>query len=139
MGVMAKVQFNCRLDEGVRDRIVAIANESGMSQAEVIECLVTQRDIKAAEATLAELPAKSVILQPRKVSKKVKLAEERKAADPLAQALGRDDIDYMTPDELPSAGSVGVHLDAVSENRGKASIETWRASRKPLLKPGGRK
>jgi len=49
--------------------------------------------------------------KPRKLSKKAQLAESRKAADPVAQQLGRDDIDYMNPDELPSAGSVGVRRE----------------------------
>jgi hypothetical protein len=77
-----------------------------------------------------------------KLSKKAQAAEARKAADPLAQALGRTDIDYMNPDELPSAGSVGFNRvpanlpPAIVDDR---PIQIWRANRKPLLKPGDAK
>jgi len=37
-----------------------------------------------------------------KLSKRQQEIEARKAADPIAQAIGRDDIDYES-DELPTA------------------------------------
>lgn len=41
-----------------------------------------------------------------KLSRKQKEIEARKAADPIAQALGRVDIDYTDPDQLPTAPRV---------------------------------
>lgn len=38
----------------------------------------------------------------KKLSRKQQEVEARRAADPIAQAVGRDDIDYST-DELPAA------------------------------------
>jgi hypothetical protein len=68
---------------------------------------------------------RALALGAKKPSKQAVQAESRKAADPIAQTLGREDIDYMNPDELPSAGSVGA--------------PDWRANRKPLLKPKDRR
>jgi hypothetical protein len=39
----------------------------------------------------------------KKLSRKAREIEARRAADPIAQALGRTDIDYTDPDQLPSA------------------------------------
>lgn len=128
---MAKVQFNCRLEEDVAQYIADEATRKGCSQADLITVWANRSSV----GMLSE-PA------PRKLSKKAQAVEARKASDPLAQNLGREDIDYTNPDELPSGGSVGV-VDAVgpklADGRGKVTMETWRANRKPLLKPGDRK
>lgn len=42
-----------------------------------------------------------------KPSKRQLDIEARKAADPIAQALGREDIDYTDPDQLPTAPRLG--------------------------------
>lgn len=75
----------------------------------------------------ADIVTQLVLGQPFRVKPKRehRAAVERRNADPLAQALERDDIDYLKPDELPSAGSVGV--------------ADWRANRKPLLRPSEKK
>lgn len=78
-----------------------------------------------------------------KVAKRVVIeAQARKASDPLASVVERDDIDYTKPDELPSGGSV-AYLDAtgpsVASGKGKVAMASWRAGRKPLLKPGEKK
>jgi hypothetical protein len=77
-----------------------------------------------------EVPAK-------KVSKRQKAIETLKASDPMADQ--RPDVEYGS-EELPSGGSV---LDAtgvsIKAQVGKASLPTWRAGRKPLLKPKERK
>ena len=73
---------------------------------------VVIRMLRTVKLDYTEFPAK-------KMSKKVQAAEARKASDPVAQNLGRTDIDYMNPDELPSAGSVG---DAIQ-------TDIWRAGR----------
>lgn len=88
----------------------------------------------------------------RRLSKKAQAAEARKAADPVAQNLGRDDIDYMNPDELPSAGSVGMnpsvggqvlettlHRDGTNTHRHITDWREKRTARGPLLKQKDRK
>jgi len=79
---------------------------------------------------------------PKSSKREVVAAQKRKAEDPLSTVVDRNDIDYVNPDELPSGGSV-ASLDAVgplaSDGRGRASVENWRAGRKPLLKPSERK
>lgn len=39
----------------------------------------------------------------KKLSRKARDIEARRAADPIAQAIGRSDIDYTDPDQLPTA------------------------------------
>lgn len=52
----------------------------------------------------------------KKLSRKQREIEARRAADPVAQALGRDDIDYST-DELPTAPrSIVVKLIGEEQN-----------------------
>ena len=51
-----------------------------------------------------------------KLSRRAQEAEARKAADPLAQALGREDIDYES-DDLPTAPRLTV-IGVTPEPRG---------------------
>lgn len=44
----------------------------------------------------------------KKLSRKARDIEARRAADPIAQAVGRVDIDYSDPDQLPTAPRVSV-------------------------------
>ncbi len=131
---MAKVQFNCRLEP----EIVKWIDEQAEAQSEKQGKRVSQADI------VTQL----VLGQPFKVkpTKEHKAAAERRAADPLAAALERDDIDYMKPDELPSAGSIGAavgrYIDEANRDLNRPphmSVANWRAGRKPLLKPGEKK
>lgn len=106
---MAKVQFNCRLDP----EVVRWIDEQAEAQTEKLGKRISQADVVT--QLVAGQPFRT---KPTRVHK---AAVARRAADPLAQVLERDDFDYINPDELPSAGSVGV--------------TDWRAGRKPLLKP----
>lgn len=75
--------------------------------------------------------------QPRKLSKKAAHIAALKASDPVATVLERDDIEHGNM-ELPSSGSIAtvdVVANPVGSTQGKASVETWREGRKPLLKP----
>jgi len=48
----------------------------------------------------------------KKLSRKQREIEARRASDPIAQALGRTDIDHENPDELPTAPRVSVPIVA---------------------------
>jgi hypothetical protein len=124
---VAKVQFNCRLDEETRDRIVEIAESRGESQADVIALMIAALDMQTAQGRV----------QPRKLSKKAAHVEALRASDPMADE--RPEIDYGNT-ELPNGGSVSVVGAAIpTAQRPAASMGDWRAGRKPLLKPGDRK
>lgn len=120
---MAKVQFNCRLTESTVEKIKTLSDKRGISQADVIENWALTLDV----------------LRKPKMSKKAAQVQKLRASDPLG--ADRPEIEYGS-DELPSAGSV-VTLDAVgvpaNASQGKASMESWRSGRKPLLKPSALK
>lgn len=75
----------------------------------------------------------------KKPSKAAVHVETLRASDPMAAE--RPDVEYGS-EALPSGGSV-ASLDAVGispkSERGKVSVESWRAGRKPLDKPKDRK
>lgn len=77
----------------------------------------------------------------RKLSRREREIQARAASDTMAQVVGRDDIDHSDVESSPTTSV--AHLDAVGPSlgsrQGKASIQNWRANRKPLLKPGERK
>ena len=95
-----------------------------------------------AKAGLVPLSAwfRALALGAGKPAKRAVAVEVLRASDPMASE--RPDIEYGSS-ELPSGGSV---LDANSTLKtnsqrlsvGKASVETWRAGRKPIPKPGGK-
>ena len=56
-----------------------------------------------------------------KLSKRQQEIEARKASDPIAQVVGRTDIDYTDPDQLPTAPRVSA-----VEQRPEITIESLR-------------
>lgn len=136
---MAKAQFNCRLDEDIAKWIAeeserqSEARGAKFSQADVVSLLVNE------EQNAHEVAAVS---PPPKLSKKARMIAELESIDPVGAA--REDVE-LGNFELPRGGSVsqGVSQGAtgpnMSDGRGKASVETWRAGRKPIPKPGGKK
>lgn len=132
---MAKVQFNCRLDEEVAEWI---ATESALktaetgrkfSQADVVSLLVNELQNERAVQVAAVL---------RPLSKKERIAADLAASDLTAQAAGRDNIEYGHHDATPKGQHV-VSLDATAKpagsNIGKASVETVKyTTKKPSWK-----
>lgn len=134
---MAKVQFNCRLDESFVEWIDAEAARQSealnrkFSQADVIMMLVGSAI--HSDSVAAKAP------QPRKQSKKAAAIEALRASDPMAGE--RSEIEYGSS-ELPSGGSVSVVGAAIPIARqrpsGKSDAYQDRY-RGPLLKPGDAK
>jgi len=153
-----KVPCTFRIDSDVLQAIVAeaaiLSKSEGrkVSQAEVVERAIGTLVAAQIERGRADLDRVGLaILQasgppgilPRKQSKKDWMLAELKALDPTGAA--RADVE-LGNFELPRGGSVSqprTSLDAVgpkaSDGRGKVSMETWRANRKPLLKQKDRK
>ena len=105
---------------------MAIAENRGESQAEVIALALAALDMQTAQGRVESLPRKS---------KKARHVEALKASDPLG--ADRPEIEYGSA-ELPSSGSVGVVGAAVPIQKAapSKSMVDWRADRKPLLRPG---
>lgn len=91
----------------------------------------------AAKAIEAAQP--KAVKAARKQTKAAMAIQARASSDVVAQAAGRDDIDYSDVESTPTTHV--ATLDAVSPTGpvGKISMENWRANRKPLLKPKDRK
>lgn len=60
-----------------------------------------------------------------KKSKRTLEIEDRKAADPIAQKLGRVDIDYSS-DDLPTAPRTVAGLDLAQPYMGSGLCRTWK-------------
>lgn len=115
---------------------MAIAESRGNSQADVITLAVVALDMRVAQGPVE---------RPRKRSKKDAHVEALKASDPMGAERG--DIEHGNM-ELPRGGSVAV-VGAAGYNQIPSSLpppiiddnplQTWRATRKPLLKPGDTK
>lgn len=79
--------------------------------------------------------------RPKKQSKADQVIAARAASDLTAQAVERPDIDYSDVESTPTQHIAS--LDAVGPSAGsatgKASLEAWRRTRKPLLKPSEQK
>lgn len=119
---MAKVQFNCRLDEEIAEWI---ATESALktvelkrkfSQADVITLLVAGVAFKDEKQS-----------EPRKLSKKDRAVAELAASDITAQAIGgRPDVEYGSSETVPRGQhvtSLDATANAADSNIGKASTE----------------
>lgn len=112
-----RVPLNCLISPVTKEAITGLQNGTKESQGEIVDraiaLLVFGEEVSAIEIPVAK-PSKSL--------------DSRKAWD--AAVLG---------ERPPLEPGVITDLDAVSENRGKATVETWRTGRKPLLKPSERK
>ena len=124
-----RVPLNCLVAPETRSAINRLRGEK--SQGEFIDGLVVGSGMNL------------IIDAPRKQTKKERLLAELAALDPVGAA--REDVE-LGNFELPRGGSVSqprTSLDAVAplagSQTGKASMETWRAGRKPLMKPKERK
>lgn len=116
---MAKIQFNCRLEQATVDKINA-----------EVEMLTKTHGFVLSQGDVIELRfAGPVVQSGKKLSKREQKIAAIRAQDPMAD---------QRP-ELPSGGSV---LDAtgvsIKAQTGKVSLPTWRAGRKPLPKPKDR-
>lgn len=107
---------------------------------DTIETCIEEDDFTGKSAVVhRRVPAK-----PRKQSRKAAAIEALKASDPMANQ--RPEIEYGS-DELPSGGSIvaakirsDIEVFKQDLNRPpEVAIADWRAERKPLLKPGGKK
>lgn len=90
---MAKVQFNCRLEEAVRDRIVELA--TGRSQAEVVAAGIAALDMQGAQGRVeAEAPTLDPAtvqgvsrgMPPRPETSRERVAREKAERDAGARA-----------------------------------------------------
>lgn len=130
---MAKVQFNCRLEESVVEWITEEAEKQSaklgkfVSQADVITMLIGSAVFVASASSQ------------KKLSKKDRLIAELEASDPVGAA--RDDVE-LGNFELPRGGSIGakIRTDVQIMNRDlnrppEVSVADWRSGRKPLLRP----
>lgn len=111
-----RVPLNCLIAPATKAAITGIQNETKESQGEIVD-----RSI----ALLAFREEVSAIKIPK--AKPSDTENSRKLWDMLS-----------TREKPPIENGTITHLDAVSENRGKATVETWRSGRKPLLKPSER-
>jgi len=126
-----RVAFACTIKPETKALILDGA-QYGKSQGEVIDDAV---------AAFLGRPEASTPRSTRKTSKREKAIEERAASDVTAKAVGREDVDYSDTESTPTTHV--ATLDATSpraaDGRGKLSIESWRANRKPILKPKDRR
>lgn len=124
---LMRVPLNVWVQQGTKTAITGIQNETRESQGEVVDRAV-------ALLALGE----EVAPPSRKKNRRERAAEARAKSDVTALAVGRPEIDYSDIESTPTThvASLDVVGPAVSDGRGKASLESWRAGRKQLLKPG---
>jgi hypothetical protein len=123
---LLRVPFNCNLAPATKELITGIQNKTRESQGEVVDRAV-------ALLVLGEE------VQPRtakKASKRDKAIQERAASDVVAQLAERENIDYSDVESTPTTNV--AMLTGTVKPQAKASLDKWRASRKPLLKPKDR-
>ncbi len=127
-----RVPLNCLISPGTKERLTGIQNETRESQGEIID--------RALDVLLAITP-ETEPKPARKTNRRDREVQQRAASDVTAQRAGRKGIDYSDLDSTPTT-SVAT-LDAVgptvASRQGKASVEHWRAGRKPLPKRKERK
>lgn len=96
----------------------------------------------AIEAARSNSVAKRIEAQSeKKTNKREAVIQARAESDLTAREVGRENIDYSDVESSPTTHV--ATLDAVgppsSSKDGKASMENWRAKRRPLTKPKDQK
>lgn len=122
-----RVHLNCMVTPATLEWLRA----ASLSQGEAVDFAV---DV----AKMAEAQGR---LMPARRSRREREVAARAASDLTAQAVGRPEIDYSDIESTPmthvaTLDAVGPRVDF---GRGKASVENWRAGRKPILKPGDKR
>lgn len=126
-----RVPLNCLIRPETKELLAGIHNLTGESQGQVIDRLVKE-GYQSASTSLNALM--------KKRNKQERAISERAASDVVAQQAERNDIDYSDIDSTPTThvSTLDVVGPTLTGGTGKASIESWRKSRKPLLKPSQR-
>jgi hypothetical protein len=133
---LMKIPRNYRISEEVDQLLKAeaarLSGEQGrkVSEADVIELAVIKWCAAPADVTVKRENRRE----------REQEVEARAKSDLTARLVGREEIDYSDVESTPMTHV--ATLDAVGPvvgGMGKASIENWRAGRKPLLKPGDKK
>lgn len=135
---MAQLTIRVQESETIKKRLKRLALERDETQGETLEAALTALEAGDAMKAIGGAIAGSL----RKQTKKEKVAADLAATDLTAQVVGRDDIEYGSHEVAPKGQHV-ANLDAVGSplggGRGKATVETWRKGREPLLKPSEKK
>ena len=124
-----RVPLNCFIAPPTKEAITGLQNKTRESQGEIVDravALLTEGEV---------LP----ISRAKKPNNREKAIQERAAGDRTAQQVERNDIDYSDVDSTPTTHIATLDATAPVGGVGKISLETWRAKRKPLLKPKERK
>lgn len=120
-----RVPLNCFIAPATKEAITGLQNKTRESQGEVVDRAVAL----LTEGEILPLP------KAKKANKREKAIQERAASDRTAQSVERKDIDYSDVESTPITHVSTLDATSPTGGVGKISLEHWRATRKPLLKP----